>query len=256
MSVQSVQAYDNREALSLEKWANKWLSKQRVGVRKGTPVPEELKPPAVLVNHCVKAPLIDNLAPRKVTLTKQYCEVIKTHRNQPTGVLSGYFATKMDEYNKPLTKKLPVVLPNTTADAFDADDAERRILATVKGETTALYGSDQGDDKNSMSLFKPSSLEGIEWSFNGLQSALSRAVARDARGNKNNNVFAHVSGLSGLVYHGAADTFSPWHTEANDFFSSNIVHFGAPKIWFCIDGDDFTQCVDSVKAGCQGTNRS
>ena len=163
MSVQSVQAYDNREALSLEKWANKWLSKQRVGVRKGTPVLEEIKPP------------------------KQYCEVIKTHRNQTTGVLSSYFSTKKDKNGKPLTKTLPVVLPNTPAPAFDADDAERRILATVKGATTALCGTDQGDDKNSMSLFKPSSLEGVEWSFNGLPSALSRAVARDARGNKSQN---------------------------------------------------------------------
>ena len=77
-------------------WKNEaisWLSKVHVGIRKGTSVPEKLKPPAVL-NHCVTAPLIDDLAPRKATLTKQYCEVITTRRNQPTGVLLGYLSTK------------------------------------------------------------------------------------------------------------------------------------------------------------------
>ena len=51
-------------------WKNEaisWLSKVHVGIRKGTSVREKLKPAALLV---IKAPLIDDLSPRKVTLIR------------------------------------------------------------------------------------------------------------------------------------------------------------------------------------------
>ncbi|DBA78911.1 TPA: hypothetical protein ACH3X1_008792 [Trebouxia sp. C0004] len=99
---------------------------------------------------------------------------------------------------------------------------ESAYWRTIPGNTE--YGAD-----NEGSLFD----EGIKgWNLARLDSCLSRGLASDPAGQRLKGV------NTPYLYYGRWKATFAWHTEDMDLHSVNYLHYGAPKVWYCIPPSD------------------
>ncbi|KAL0036265.1 hypothetical protein WJX79_010709 [Trebouxia sp. C0005] len=99
---------------------------------------------------------------------------------------------------------------------------ESAYWRTIPGSTE--YGAD-----NEGSLFD----EGIKgWNLARLDSCLSRGLASDPAGQSLKGV------NTPYLYYGRWKATFAWHTEDMDLHSVNYLHYGAPKVWYCIPPSD------------------
>ncbi|KAL3150355.1 hypothetical protein ABBQ32_000197 [Trebouxia sp. C0010 RCD-2024] len=87
-----------------------------------------------------------------------------------------------------------------------------------------IYGAD-----NEGSLFDK---DIKEWNPANLDSCLSRGIAADPSGQK-------VKGVNTpYLYYGSWKSTFAWHTEDAELHSVNYLHYGAPKVWYCVAPKD------------------
>ena len=96
------------------------------------------------------------------------------------------------------------------------------------------------------SLFK-SGQDTTAWAINSVRSRLNLAMTRLGC------ILNIIKGLTGLMYYGALNTFFPMHTEDGDFFSVNVLHYGAPKVWFFVAKKDLLRVRNLIRKACRGT---
>lgn len=99
---------------------------------------------------------------------------------------------------------------------------ESAYWRTIPGNTE--YGAD-----NEGSLFD----EGVKgWNLAKLDSCLSRGLVSDPAGQSLKGV------NTPYLYYGRWKATFGWHTEDMDLHSVNYLHYGAPKVWYCIPPSD------------------
>ena len=238
--LRTIGVHRNTEKLSLVEFSRKYLAKNPTCLKYGKQsVPDSLnlEYPAVLVEHHVPAPPIAS-GVESVEVTQQKLIPLKSGDGGTIGVIAGYRGVKQE--SEQLRQVNPDPLPN-----FDVEQAEHSFKEMLSREgDIGEYAADIIG-----SFFKPATKKNLEWSLNGMESALTKAIARD----KEKSVYAHVGGLKGYHYLRKAETIFPIHTEGGDLFSVNYNHAGAPKLWYCILRRHFLRARKLIRQACKGS---
>ena len=79
------------------------------------------------------------------------------------------------------------------------------------------------------------------WSVPRLNTMLTRTL-REKGGTRGAGV------VSPYLYFGMWRSFFGWHTEDMDLYSMNMLHFGAPKTWYCVPPEHRQRFEDMAKS--------
>eukprot|EP00884_Botryococcus_braunii_P020057 jgi/Botrbrau1/6735/Bobra.0324s0021.1 len=110
-------------------------------------------------------------------------------------------------------------------------DQEKDFWQTVT-VANQLYGADVPGS------FFEDDIKG--WNLNKLDCMLTRVL--DAKAKK-------IPGVNtAYLYFGTWRSTFPWHTEDKDLASINYLHFGAPKMWYCVPPKDRHKFEDLMRS--------